>query len=321
MKESINVASRVLAIEAQGISALAGKLDENFEKAVEMLLNLEGRIIVTGMGKAGIIGRKIAATFSSIGCPAYFVHPEEALHGDLGMIADKDVVLGISNSGETAEILHIVTLIQTIKKIGASIIAFTGNVKSTLAEHSDLVIDVSVEKEACPMNLIPTASTAAALAMGDALAMAVLEKKGFSPEDYAFYHPGGELGKRLLKIKHIMRKKNMSPVVADNTPIIDALHKISRAHAGIVAVVDSDGRLKGVFTDGDLRRSIEKDEKAPGKPISLFMTSDPTYVTADMLVAEALRIVKQKDIGALVVVDDHMKPIGIVDERDLLGLV
>ncbi len=315
-----DIGKKVLQIESEAIVGLIHKVNDSFEKAVEMMYNCKGRIIVTGMGKAGIIGHKIAATFSSTGTPSYFVHPVEALHGDLGMIAENDIVLAISNSGETEEILRIITLLETIKKIGARIIAMTGDAESTLAKHSDLIIDISVKREACPMNLVPTASSTAALSMGDALAVALLEKRGFSPEDYAFYHPGGSIGKRLLKIKHIMRKKNLTPVVHKDTLIIDALHKITKAHAGIVSVVDDKGRLIGVFTDGDLRRSIEKDETASRKEIWRFMSKNPTAVTGDMLVAEGLRIVKEKDIGALVVVDKNRKPIGIVDERDLLGL-
>jgi len=314
-----DIARDVLGIEAEAIRRLAGQLDEQFDAAVEMIDACTGRVIVTGMGKTGIIGRKIAATLASTGTPAYFVHPEEALHGDLGMIVRDDIVLALSNSGETEEVLRVVTLIETIKKIGARIIAMTSNGASTLASHADIVINITVEREAGPMNLVPTASTTAALAMGDALCVALLCRKGFSPEDYAFYHPGGSLGRKLLKIQHVMRRQNVTPVVSENALIIDALHEVSRAHAGTVSVVDAKGRLVGVFSDGDLRRSIEKDEGAPRKPIGQFMTKDPTTVTPETLVAEALRTVVDRDIGALIVVDPDNKPIGIVDERDLLG--
>ncbi len=315
-----DIAKEVLAVEAAAISRLATQLDDRFDTAVKMIDACQGRVIVTGMGKTGIIGRKIAATLASTGTPAYFVHPEEALHGDLGMIVRNDIVIALSNSGETEEVLRVVMLVETIKKIGARVIAMTSNGNSTLANHSDIVINVAVEREAGPMNLVPTASTTAALAMGDALAVALLCRKGFSPEDYAFYHPGGSIGRKLLTIRHIMRRQNVTPVVRDDALIIDALHEVSRAHAGTVSVVDAKGRLVGVFSDGDLRRSIEKDEAAPRKPIGQFMTRNPTTVTPDVLVAEALRTVKDRDIGALIVVDPENKPIGIVDERDLLGL-
>jgi arabinose-5-phosphate isomerase len=314
------IARDVLAIEAAAVQRLTQQLDDQFDAAVEMINTCAGRVIVTGMGKMGIIGRKTAATLASTGTPAYFVHPEEALHGDLGMIVRNDIVLALSNSGETEEVLRIVTLIETIKKIGARIIAMTGNPDSTLASHADIVINIAVEREAGPMNLVPTASTTAALAMGDALAVALLCRKGFSPEDYAFYHPGGSIGRKLLTIRHVMRQQNVTPVVHEDALIIEALREVSRAHAGTVSVVNDDGRLVGVFSDGDLRRSIEKDEGAPRKRIGQFMTKNPTTVTPDVLVAEALRTVKDRDIGALIVVDPERRPIGIVDERDLLGL-
>jgi len=314
------VAREVLAIEADAIRRLADQLDDQFDAAVNMIDGCQGRIVVTGMGKTGVIGRKIAATLASTGTPAYFVHPEEALHGDLGMIVRNDIVLALSNSGETEEVLRVVTLIETIKKIGAGIVAMTGDPNSTLASHADVVINVAVEREAGPMNLVPTASTTAALAMGDALAVALLCRKGFSPEDYAFYHPGGSIGRKLLTVSHVMRQQNVTPVVHEGALIIDALHEVSRAHAGTVSVVDDEGRLIGVFSDGDLRRSIEKDEGAPRKPIGQFMTRNPTTVRPEVLVAEALRTVKDRDIGALIVVDPDNRPIGIVDERDLLGL-
>jgi len=315
-----DIATEVLTVEAAAVKRLVQQLDDGFDAAVELIDVCKGRVIVTGMGKTGIIGRKIAATLASTGTPAYFVHPEEAMHGDLGMIVRNDIVLAISNSGETDEVLRVVMLVETIKKIGARIIAMTGNGDSTLASYADAIVNIAVESEAGPMDLVPTASTTAALAMGDALAVALLCRKGFSPEDYAFYHPGGSIGRKLLKVRHVMRRQNVTPVVLQEAIIFDALHEISRAHAGTVSVVDAEGRLVGVFSDGDLRRSIERDETAPRKPIGMFMTKDPTTVTPDVLVAEALRTVKDRDIGALIVVDPDNKPIGIVDERDLLGL-
>lgn len=314
------IARNVFTIEGEAVLALKKKVGEDFDRAVDLMSGCRGRIIVTGMGKAGIIGHKLATTLSSTGTPAYFVHPEEAFHGDLGMIARDDLVVAISNSGETDEIVRIVTLLNTVRKIGARILSLTGNPRSTIARNSDLSLDISVEKEACPMNLVPTASSAAALAMGDALAMALLDRKGFSPEQYAYYHPGGSIGRKLLRVKHVMREKKSSPSVPSGTKIIDALHKVSKAHAGIVSITDRNGSLIGVFTDGDLRRAIEKDPLAPQKQIDDFMTRNPVTAAPETLVAEALRVVKEKDVGALVVTDRKGKPIGIVDERDLLGL-
>ncbi len=314
------IAENVFAIEAEAVLSLRKKLADSFDKAVDMMSACQGRIIVTGMGKAGIIGHKLATTLSSTGTPAYFVHPEEALHGDLGMVAQDDLLIAISNSGETEEVLRVVTLLNTVKKIGAKILSLTGNPKSSLAQNSDLALDISVKREACPMNLVPTASCAAALAMGDALAMALLDRKGLSLEDYAYYHPAGAIGHKVLKIKHVMRHRKDSPIVRTGTRVIDALHKISRAHAGIASIVNAKGVLAGVFTDGDLRRAVEKDRQAADKAIDGFMTRNPVTVSPETLVAEALRLVKERDIGALVVVDRRGKPVGIVDERDLLGL-
>lgn len=317
---SKRIAENVFAIEGKAVLSLGKRVGEDFEKAVEMMASCRGRIIVTGMGKVGIIGQKLATTLSSTGTPAYFVHPQEALHGDLGMIARDDIVIAISSSGETEEVLRVVTLLNTVKKIGAKILSLTANPESTLGKNSDLSIDISVKREACPMNLVPTASSAAALAMGDALAMALLERKGLSLEDYAYYHPGGAIGRKILKIKHVMRRKKVSPIVRCGTKIIDALHKVSKAHAGMVSIVNDKGVLVGVFTDGDLRRSIEKDQECAEKEIDGFMTRNPVSVRPDTLVAEALRLVKEKDVGALVVTDKRGRPIGMVDERDLLGL-
>ena len=317
---AIEIAEDVFDIEGNAVLSLRDRLGEDFEKAVEMIASCRGRIIVTGMGKAGIIGHKLASTLSSTGTPAYFVHPQEALHGDLGMIARDDLLIAISNSGETEEVLRVVTLLTTVKKIGAKILSLTGDRESTLAKNSDLNIDISVEREACPMNMVPTASSAAALAMGDALAMALLDKKGLSLENYAYYHPGGAIGRKILKIKHVMRRKKASPVVPSGTKLIDALHKITEAHAGMVSIVNGQGVLVGVFTDGDLRRAIEKDQQAAQKKIDAFITKNPVTVGPETLVAEALRLVKEKDVGALVVADEIGKPVGMVDERDLLGL-
>lgn len=314
---SIKIAKGVLEIEAEAIQSLIQHLDEKFEKAIELLLSCRGRVIVTGMGKPGIIGRKISATLASTGTPSLWLHPAEAIHGDLGMVVKDDIVIAISNSGETEEIRK---LLPTIKKIGAKLIAFTGNLKSTLAEYSDVALYVGVEKEACPFDLVPTASTVASLALGDAIAIVLMQKRGFRPEEYAFYHPGGSLGKRLLlKVEDIMRTGSAVPFVTGDMLIKDVLFAITEARAGAAAVVD-DNKLVGVFTDGDLRRSIEKEPNVTAMKVSSFMTKKPVTITQDKLATEALRIIKERRIDELIVVDKDGHPIGFVDEKDLLGL-
>lgn len=315
---SIEIASSVLQIEADAVESLIQHLDDKFEKAIDMLLSCRGRVIVTGMGKPGIIGRKISATLASTGTPSLWLHPAEAVHGDLGMVVKDDVIIAISNSGETEEIKK---LLPTIKKIGAKLIAFTGNVKSTLAQYSDVALFVGVEKEACPFDLVPTASTVAALALGDAIAIVLMQKRGFRPEEYAFYHPGGALGKRLLlKVGDIMRTGAAVPLVTEETIIKDVLFAITEARAGAAIVVDENKQLVGIFTDGDLRRSIEKEPNVGAMKVSSFMTKRPVSITQDKLATEALRIIKDRRIDELIVVDQDGHPIGIVDEKDLLGL-
>ena len=255
----IKQAKKVLKIEAQAIERLSGKLGDEFNKAIEILARCSGRVIVTGMGKGGLVGQKISATLSSTGTPSLFLHSAEAIHGDLGRVTKEDVVLAISNSGETEEVIRMLPL---IKKIGAKLVALTGNIKSTLAKHSDVVIDVSVTVEACPLGLAPTASTTATLAMGDAIAVCLLEKKGFKEADFAFYHPGGVLGKRLLlKVEDIMRKGVSNPVVKEDALIRDVLYKITEARAGAASVTGKSGALSGIFTDGDLRRHLDAVEQ------------------------------------------------------------
>ncbi|UCB57442.1 MAG: KpsF/GutQ family sugar-phosphate isomerase [Candidatus Omnitrophota bacterium] len=318
---SIERAKEVLRIESEAISSLTKRLDHNFQKAVDMLCSCRGRIVVTGMGKGGIIGRKISATLSSIGSPSLWLHPAEAIHGDLGRVISEDVVLVISNSGETEEI---VKLLPTIKNIGASLIALTGNLKSVLAKNSDIVLDISVEEEACPLGLVPTASTTAMLAMGDALAIAVLEKKGLKKEEFAFYHPGGNLGRRLLlKVKDIMRKDEASPVVKEDVLVKDALLAITSARAGSVSVINKKGILTGIFTDGDLRRHLENDPNLSMRKIEKVMTKNPAVIEAEKLAAEALTILQSKKIDEIPVVDDEGRPVGLLDVQDLLkaGLV
>lgn len=317
----IRRAKEVLKIEAEAIHSLIKRVDRGFEEAVNLMLDCKGKVILTGMGKPGIIGEKISATLSSTGTPSLSLHPADAIHGDLGRVTKDDVVIAISNSGETEEISKLLPL---LKKIGAKIIALTGNKKSTLAKYSDLILDVSVKKEACPLGLAPTASTTAMLAMGDALAIALLEKRGFKVEDFAFYHPGGALGKRLiLKVEDIMRKGRANPIVGEDMKIKDVLLKITEARAGSASVVNKKGVLTGIFTDGDLRRHLEDDSKLPNRKVKDVMTKKPTAITKERLAADAFRILREKKIDELPVVDERDRPIGLVDVQDLLkaGLV
>ncbi|MDP8262272.1 MAG: KpsF/GutQ family sugar-phosphate isomerase [Candidatus Ancaeobacter aquaticus] len=315
---SIDIALNVLEVEAQAIESLMKHINGDFEKAIELLLSCRGRVIVTGMGKPGIIGRKISATLASTGTPSLWLHPAEAIHGDLGMVMKDDIIIAISNSGETEEIRK---LLPTIKKIGTRLISFTGNLKSTLAEYSDVAIYAGVEKEACPYDLVPTASTVVALALGDAIAIVLMQKRGFRVEEYAFYHPGGTLGKRmLLKVEDIMRTGTAIPLVSDEMRIKEVLFAITDARAGAAIVIDANKQLVGIFTDGDLRRSIEKEPNVTAMKVSSFMTKRPITITQDKLAMEALRIIKERRIDELIVVDKDGHPIGIVDEKDLLGL-
>lgn len=318
---SIKRAKEVLRIESEAIANLAKRLNKDFQKATELLYGCRGRIVVTGMGKAGIIGQKISATLSSIGRPSLWLHPAEAIHGDLGRVSKEDVVVAISNSGETEELL---SLLPNIKKIGATLISLTGNLKSTLAKNSDIVLDISVKEEACPLGLVPTASTTAMLAMGDALAIAVLEKKGLKPEEFAFFHPGGNLGKKLLlKVKDIMRTGSANPVVTEEALVKDVLLAITAARTGSASVVNKKGKLSGIFTDGDLRRHLGHDANLLGRKIKEVMTKNPTVIEAEKLAAEALGILQGKKIDEMPVVNKAGQPIGLLDVQDLLkaGLV
>ncbi|MCX5680114.1 MAG: KpsF/GutQ family sugar-phosphate isomerase [Candidatus Omnitrophica bacterium] len=315
------IAKRVLTIERDALSCLIKKLDNNFEKAVNAVYRIKGRVIVTGMGKPGFIAQKISATLSSTGTPSLYLHPAEGLHGDLGRVTKDDLVLALSNSGETEEIIRILPI---VKKIGAKLVAMTGNPKSTLAGNADHTINVSVKREACPLGLAPTTSTTAMLAMGDALAVALLEKKGFKEKDFAFYHPGGILGKRLiLKVSDIMRKGSENPIVKDSTLVKKVLVIITKSRAGSASVVDKNGRLVGIFTDGDLRRHLETECDLINKKVASVMTKGPTTIKADRLAAEAFDILRSKKIDELPVVDDRYRPIGLLDVQDLLkaGLV
>ena len=314
------IAKKVIQIERDALTGLLSKIDKRFEKACDLILRAKGSVVVTGMGKPGFIAQKISATLSSTGTPSSFLHPAEALHGDLGRVTKDDVVVAFSNSGQTEEI---VKLLPLIKKIGAKLIACTGNVHSLLAKHSDVTLDVSVKKEACPMNLAPTASTTAMLVMGDALAVAILEKKGFKARDFAFFHPGGSLGKQLLlKTADIMRKGADNPVVSEKMKLRQVLFAITKAKAGSATMVDAKGRLSGIFTDGDLRRHLKTNDILD-RPVKEVMTKNPVSIGRDTLAAQALEILRRKKIDEVPVVDAQGRPVGLLDVQDLLraGLV
>jgi arabinose-5-phosphate isomerase len=306
----------VINNEAAAIAALAGRINGDFVRACGFMLGCEGRIVVLGMGKSGHIGNKIAATLASTGSPAFFVHPGEASHGDLGMITPKDVVLALSNSGETEELL---TILPLIKRQSVPLIALTGNPNSNLAREADVNIDVSIEQEACPLNLAPTSSTTAALAMGDALAIALLEARGFTEEDFARAHPGGTLGRRLLlRLRDIMHTGDAAPRVADDASIRDALVEMTDKGLGMSTVVNRDDVVVGIFTDGDLRRTLDSDIDFHNGSIRDVMTANCETVTPDILAAEALKIMQEKKINALPVVDENRKLIGAINMHDLL---
>ncbi len=306
----------VIETEAQAITALSQRIDENFVQACELMLACEGRIVVTGMGKSGHIGDKIAATLASTGSPAFFMHPGEASHGDLGMITPKDVVVALSNSGETEELLTIVPL---IKRLGVPLISLTGNPSSSLATESTVHIDVSVEKEACPLGLAPTASTTAALAMGDALAVALLEARGFTSDDFARSHPGGRLGRRLLlHVDDIMHKDARIPSVSQDTLLSDALLEITRKGLGMTVIVNEAGHAIGVYTDGDLRRTLDKAMDVHTTPVGEVMTRNCKTARREMLAVEALKLMEDHQISALPVTDDDGKLIGALNMHDLL---
>jgi len=310
------LAERVLRMEADAILGLIPKLDERFEQAVELLRGCAGRVIVTGMGKSGLIGRKIAATLASTGTPAYYLHPAEGVHGDLGMIARGDVVLALSNSGETDEVLAI---LPPLKRLGVPILLLTGNPTSSLARQCEVVIDVSVSEEACPMNLAPTSSTTAALALGDALAMALLELRGLRPEDYAALHPRGSLGWRaLFRVADLMLTGEAVPVVPEQTPLREVIVEMTRKRKGVTTVVDGSGQLVGIVTDGDLRRL-----HLTGKPIDdlsagQVASREPKTIRADELAAKALEVMETWQITSLVIADPARRPIGLIHMHDIL---
>jgi len=314
--EIVDIAKRVLEIEAKSVLDQIDSLNEDFVKAVEILKNTKGRVVITGMGKSGLICRKIAATMASTGTPAIFVHPAEAIHGDLGMIVEGDSVIAVSNSGETEEI---VKLLEFIKRIGVPIVAITSNTESTLAKHSDVVIHLRIEKEACPLGLAPTSSTTATLALGDAIAMVLLELKNFKPEDFAARHPGGKLGKKLLTVEALMHKGDDIPLVYNTTKMQDVIYVMSAKRLGIAVVADEKtGKLLGVISDGDLRRLLEKyNGGLLEKNAEECMTKNPKTITKNELAVSALNKLEKHKITVLVVVDEENNIEGVIHIHDL----
>ena len=310
----IESGQRTVRMEQEAIAALHARIDQQFEAACQLLLDCRGRVVVTGMGKSGHIGNKIAATLASTGTPAFFMHPGEASHGDLGMLTADDVVVAISGSGSTQEV---VTLLPLIKRIGAALIAMTGRPESVLASAAEIHLDVGVEREACPLDLAPTSSTTAALVTGDALAVALLEARGFSAEDFALSHPGGALGKRLLLTVDDVMQRDF-PAVSPDTPLAAALMEITQKGLGMTTVIDAQGALAGLFTDGDLRRALDKQQDLHGTVISELMTAQCKTVHSPMLAAQALKIMQDDSISALVVMDAEEKPCGVIHLHALI---
>ncbi|HVL69448.1 MAG TPA: KpsF/GutQ family sugar-phosphate isomerase [Vicinamibacterales bacterium] len=311
---ALELARKVLKTEADAILGLMDRLDGEFERAVQLLYECPGRVIVTGMGKSGIICRKIAATLSSTGTSAMFLHPAEAIHGDLGMVREGDVVLALSHSGETEEL---VKLIESIRRIGAKLIALTGSSTSTLGKAADVTLDCGIAEEACPMNLVPTASTTAALALGDALAMTLLVRKGFREEDFASLHPGGKLGRRLMRVEHVMHAGDAAPIVRTTTPMPDVFHVMSDKRLGMTCVVDDEHRLVGIFTDGDLRRLMLATPDVLSLTAGDVMKRNPRTIRRGMLAVEALKIMETHKITSVVVASDDGRVEGVVHLHDL----
>lgn len=312
---ALAMARAVLEIEAQAVSTLISRLDAHFVRAIELIMGRRGRVIVSGIGKSGHIARKIASTLASTGTPAYFVHPAEASHGDLGMVTRDDVFIALSNSGESAELLAI---IPVLKRQGAKLIAMTGNPASTLAQEADAHLFAGAEKEACPLNLAPTASTTAALALGDALAVALMSAKGFSKDDFAAAHPGGALGRRLLThVRDVMRTGANAPRIGYQATVLDGMLEMSRGRMGMTAVLDGASRVVGIFTDGDLRRNIEKGTDMRSTRIDAVMTRNPRTIGPDRLAAEAVEIMERNKVNQLLVVDEHQQLVGALNMHDL----
>lgn len=311
----LELAREVLEIEAAAITGLIARLDQDFQRAVDLILDCRGRVTVSGIGKSGHIARKIASTMSSTGTAAYFVHPAEASHGDLGMVTRDDVFIALSNSGESVELLAIVPL---IKRQGAKLISLTGNPDSSLARESDAHLYAGAEKEACPLNLAPTASTTAALALGDALALALMQAKGFSRDEFARSHPGGALGRKLLThVRDVMRSGNDAPRIPDTAMLSDAILEMSRGRMGITAILDRDQCVLGIFTDGDLRRTLQKGVDLHATPIASVMTRGPRTISPDKLAAEAVQLMEQHKVNQLLVVDGERHLVGALNMHDL----
>jgi arabinose-5-phosphate isomerase len=309
----VEIGKKVLATEAKAIDSAISKIGEEFERAVDILHNTAGRVVVTGMGKSGLIGKKISATLTSTGTPSVFLHPSEALHGDIGIIHSDDVVLALSTSGETEEVLRLLTL---IKRIGVKLVSLVGNPESTMAKQSDVFIDCGVEKEACPIGLVPSTSTTLTLAVGDAVSIALMEKKGFSEEDFRFYHPGGSIGKKLLKVKHLMHTGSQLPLANPGTKMTDVVNIINDKTFGIAIIVNGGSEVEGIITDGDLRRCLLKGIDFSNTTAAGCMTKNPLSIGQNNLAVEALKIMEDKLITSLVVVEDR-KVIGLLHLHDL----
>jgi arabinose-5-phosphate isomerase len=315
---SLETARRVLDIEARALQEVKARLDAGFAKAVDVLFACKGRVAVTGMGKSGLIGRKISATLSSTGTPSFFLHPAEALHGDLGMLARGDAMLAVSYGGETEEIIR---LLEALKRLEISLVTLTGKVASTLGEASDVALDVSVREEACSLNLAPTASTTVAMAVGDALAVALLERRGFRHDDFAALHPAGRLGQKLLRVEHLMHAGEALPRVSEATSMPETFHEMSKKGLGMTTVVHADGRLAGIITDGDLRRLMEKHRGATLEMTAgACMTRSPQTIGPQVLASEALNLMEKRKITSIVVVDEAGGVLGVVHLHDLWGL-
>lgn len=314
--EIIESVKKTLKVEADSIYDVYNRVGKEYEVAVDLMLNCKGKVVVTGMGKSGQVGKKIAATLSSTGTPAVFLHPAEGVHGDLGIIRSEDVVVAISNSGETEEII---ALLPVIRRFGVKIISIVGRLNSTLAERSDCVIDASVQKEACPLNLAPTASTTVALAIGDALAVALLERKGFKEEDFAVFHPSGSLGKKLLtRVEDLYHKGDLVPIVEIGTKVVDAVYIISSKGFGCAAIVDKNKIVVGIITDGDLRRGMQKYTDVFERKVEELGSNSPKLITKNELAAKALKIMEENSITSLLIVDENKKIDGIIHLHDLL---
>jgi arabinose-5-phosphate isomerase len=314
-EDLLKLAARVLRVEAEGILGLLPRLDERFLNALNLLNDCKGRVVVTGIGKSGIVARKVAATLASVGTPALFLHPAEGVHGDIGMVTRGDVVLAISNSGETDEVL---TILPAIKRLGVPLIVLTGSPDSTIARSADVVLDVSVAEEACPMALVPTSSTTASLAMGDALAVSLLELRGIAPEDFALFHPGGALGRRFLRVENLMHVGDAVPIVREETGMQEAILEMTGKRLGAASVVNGDGALVGIITDGDLRRAFQRNPQLLGATAREVMTRNPKTIRHDELAAKALEVMESHAITQLLIVNSASHPTGIIHLHDIL---